>query len=187
MRNVVFALAVSLSCVPALASNAVEHLDSEMARVKSDTALVLPSQAIDEYALWSADGRYLAVNVEGEWQKIDLQTMILDAGTWHGGQVLGVIANQEAVSPATPEEISAWQKVNKLEPRQANVGGTQVELAQREFSTALVVTLPGRKPETRWQTEMENCHSLVVAPTKRHVAFICEMNGLFVLRVAPEK
>lgn len=165
------------------AGNALSGLDSQLTKLKADTALVFPSDAVDEHPLWSPDGRFLAVNVEGEWQRVDLTAVILEAGSWRRGQALGVITNREAISVAPATDIAAWQKSNTLRPRRATVGGADVQLQASELSTALVLTFPGRKPETRWQSDMENCHSLVVAPDKRHVAFICEMNGVFILRV----
>jgi hypothetical protein len=185
MRNVVYGLVALVSVSAAVAADGIQHFDVALTGLNTDTALVLPSQAVDEHALWSPDSRYLAVNVEGEWLKVDLEGIILAAGAWRGGQTLAVITNREAVSPAASDDIASWQKTNRLHPRKASVGGADVQLRQHELSTALVVTRPGRNAETRWESGMENCHSLVVAPTKRHVAFVCEMNGMFILRVAP--
>lgn len=158
------------------------RLDEQLQSVESDTALLFPSEAIDEYPIWSPDGRYLAANIEGQWKKLDLSALVLSAGTWRGGQSLGVVAGNRAFTSASREEISAWLKQNKLNPRKANVGGSIVELRQNELSTDLVITAPARTPVVRWSSSEENCHSLVVAPDHEHVAFICEMNGVFVLR-----
>ena len=162
----------------------LSHLDEQLATIGGDTALVYPSQAVDEYPLWSPDARFLAVNIEGVWKRIDLTRMELASGTWRGGQLLGVPKDSSAVADASEREIEEWQKSNKMQPRKAVAGHTIVELRQNELSTELVVTRPPRKSESRWSTDMENCHSLVVSPRGRHVAFICEMNGVFILKVA---
>ncbi len=186
-RTLVASIAVALIASAAAADSKISfaHLDQQLANVRSDTALIFSSEAIDEYPLWSSDSRYLAVNVDGEWQKVDLTLATLSPATWRGDQRIGVIANRAAVSRASQSDISAWRKRNALNSRKANVGGTVVELQANELSTALVVTSPGRKPQTRWESAEENCHSLVVAPDKTHVAFICEMNGVLILRVGP--
>ena len=159
-------------------------IDAQLTKLGSDTALVFPSGAVDEHPLWSLTSEYLAVNIEGEWQKINLRTVVLAPGTWRGGQTIGVIQNRAAVSAASSAEVAAWQKLNTLNPRRAVVGQTVVELRQSEFSTQLVVTKPARQPEIRWVSDEENCHSLVVAPDRQHVAFICEENGVFILRLS---
>lgn len=112
MRNVVLGLValVSVSVSAAVSAEGIQHFDVALTALHTDTALVLPSQAVDERALWSPDSRYLAVNVEGEWLKVDLEGGILAAGAWRGGQTLAVITNREAVSPATSDDIAAWQK-----------------------------------------------------------------------------
>ena len=186
IRRVVVAVAIALALVRhASAGEPLAKLDSELTRLHTDTALLYPSQAIDEYPLWSPDGRYVAVNVEGEWRQIDFSAVVFKAGTWREGRPLAVLVNQDAVAPASSAAIAEWRKTNKLEPRRVDVGGAQIELQATETSTALVVTQPGGKSEARWQSDLENCHSLVAAPTKHHVAFICEMTGLFLLRVGP--
>lgn len=155
-----------------------------LSRLHTDTALIYPSEAIDEYPLWSPDGRYLAVNVEGVWQKIDLSTAVLVEATWRSGQPLAVLQNKDSVSPASDLEISSWRRRNVLNPRKATLRRSTVELRSFEMFTSLVISSRGEKPVTRWRTEAENCHSLVVSPDQSHVAFICEMNGVLLLRVA---
>ena len=41
----------------------------------------------------------------------------------------------------------------------------------------------GQGARTLFQTGGENCHSLSLSPDERLMAFICELNGLFVYRL----
>ena len=130
----------------------IARLDQQLAAISTDTALVYPSQAIDEYPLWSPDGGFLAVNDTGEWKKIALAEVQLAGATWRAGQVLGVIQNRSAVTNATPQEVARWQRTNRMNPRQATIGRIVVQLREAEVSTALVITRPGNKNEGQCRT-----------------------------------
>src|SRR5262249_2589106 len=153
-----------LLSLPVLGLGAMNHLDQQLAAVQTDTALIYPSQAIDEYPVWSPDTQFLAVNDEGNWQKIDLSKTQLQSATWRQGQLLGVNRNRSSVAPASAAEIALWKRKSRMQPRRTVVGRTVVELRERGTSTELVITEPGKQPQMRWTSEEENCHSLVVSP-----------------------
>jgi hypothetical protein len=46
-------------------------LRSEMQSLDVHTALLIPSQAVDESPVWSPDSRYLGANIQGKWFKLD--------------------------------------------------------------------------------------------------------------------
>jgi hypothetical protein len=183
MIRAMFALVALLVAAPLPSLGSTIQLDQQLAAIHTDTALVYPSQAIDEYPIWSPDGQFLAVNDEGEWRKVDLAKVQLQSAKWREGQVLGVNQNHLSVTSASIAEVAQWQRNSRMQARRVIVGQTVVELRQRNASTELVVTEPGNRPHTRWTSEEENCHSLVVSPDAQHVAFICELNGVLVLRV----
>src|SRR5258708_8292037 len=54
------------------------------------------------------------------------------------------------------------------------------------MSSWLVVTAKGARPETRWTSGLENCHSLFISPDEKHVAFIAELNGTVVMASSPQ-
>lgn len=56
-------------------------------------------------------------------------------------------------------------------------------LGQSSMGTALILTEKGKPQKVLWITEMENCHSLVLSPNQKYVAFICELNGLVVMKL----
>jgi Tol biopolymer transport system component len=157
-------------------------VDAELVRIKSDTALLIPSQAVDEHPVWSPDGRYLAANVEGAWYRVDLATVRLDEAAWRNGQPIGVAAEKAALEAVSEDSVSGWIASAKVYPRKF-VGATgTLELKEKDMSTMLVITRKGRRAEQRWQSNMENCHSIVPSPDGKHIAFICEMNGVVLMR-----
>ena len=46
-------------------------LAAKMTKLSVHTVLLVPSQAVDEFPVWSPDSRFLAVNIEGKWFKLD--------------------------------------------------------------------------------------------------------------------
>jgi hypothetical protein len=162
----------------------LRSLSNELKRINTDSALVVPSQAVDEYPLWSPEGKFLAANVEGKWYKIDLAHLSLQEGTWRGGKKIGVITSKASASQASKEEIENWQKSSTLFPRKVTTTtGTVVELKESGLGVSLIVTRKGRRSITLWTTDMENCHSLVLSPDQSFVAFISETSGVVVLRL----
>jgi hypothetical protein len=64
-----------------------------MNRLHTNTALILPSDAVDEHPLWSPSRDYIAVNVMGKWYKVDLLQISLKVSSWRGKQRIGVITS----------------------------------------------------------------------------------------------
>jgi hypothetical protein len=165
---------------------ALRGFDDRLAELSVDTALVFPSQAIDEHPLWSPDGTHLGVNVAGRWLQVDLVRVKLDRGAWRRGVVVGVAIDAAAVSELPADEATRWLERNPAGEAQVTLGETSVELRQRGLATELVVTPGSGEPQVRWSSDIESCHSLVAAPDGKHVAFICELNGVLVLAFRQE-
>jgi Tol biopolymer transport system component len=160
-------------------------LVGELSRLNSDTALIVPSQGVDEFPLWSPDGRYLAANIEGKWFKIDLNHILLKEGSWRGNHKIGVIDSKSSLSGATEEEVEKWRASSKVSPRKSKtVAGTTIELRQSGLGVSLIITKKAEKSVTLWTTDMENCHSLVLSPDQKFVAFISELNGVVVFQLS---
>jgi hypothetical protein len=161
-------------------------LRPEMDRLKIDTVLILKTSALDEWVLWSKDGKYVGLNVMGKWAKIDLSKVELVDAKWRSGKPLGVNIGKGSIAPASDTEIQDWLKTSKMYPRELILAsGTKIELKEVELSTALVITPRGGQPNTIWVTGGENCHSLTASPTGEYFAFISEMNGA-VIMLAPK-
>jgi Tol biopolymer transport system component len=154
---------------------------SELDRLSVHEALVVASSAVDEEPVWSPDGRYLAANVDGKWLRIALADVKLEKGEWHGGASIGVAARASSGTSLDEKTARDWKRSARFDPRSITTrNGTKLELRQVDLGTQFVVTKKGWQPETRWSTELENCHSLALSPDDRYVAFICEQNGVIV-------
>jgi hypothetical protein len=155
-----------------------------MQRLGVNSVLIVPSQGVDEYPVWSSDGNYLAANVEGKWCKIDLAHLTLSEGTWRGGKKIGVISSKSSIAEAAKEEIEKWQKTCKMHPRKTQTTtGIRIELRKSGLGISLIVAQRGAKPLTFWTTEMENCHGLVISPDQNYVAFISEESGVVIFKL----
>lgn len=160
-----------------------KNLSSEMIRLNVETALIVRSQAIDEYPLWSPDSDFMACNIEGKWYKFRLKAIDLADIKWKG-QTIGALTTKNAYSELTNKEQAKFEKVSKLKPREVKTtNGTKVELKMEGMITSLIVTKKGEKSKKLWTSGGENCHSLVLSPDEKYVAYLCEMTGLLIMKL----
>jgi hypothetical protein len=152
-------------------------LAAEMAKLNVHTALLFPSQAADEWPLWSADSQYLAANIEGKWLKLDMRTVHLKEAKWHEQRI--AVIDQPTFTDVESAQVVEWQKGAREQDSVVSKSGIRVELPQRELSRSLVLS-KGKVRKTLWRTALENCGALSLSPDGRYVAFLCEMNGVFV-------
>jgi hypothetical protein len=161
----------------------MKNLNSEMTRLKTKTALIVQSQAIDEYPLWSPNSDFVACNIEGKWYKFRLTNIDLTDAKWRG-QTIGVLTTKDAYSEMTTKEKDEFEKLSKFNPREVETkNGTKVELKVEGMTVSLVVTKKGGKAKKLWTSGGENCHSLVLSPDEKYVAYLCEMNGLLIMKL----
>ncbi len=145
---------------------------------------MIASQAIDEHPVWSPDGRYLAVNVDSKWSRIDLSTIHLVEKTWRKDQPIGAPDRPAAASKVRESTVRRWERSARSEPRKiVTRDGTTVELRQEELGTAFIISRKGGQPVTLWTSGMENCYGLALAPDDKSVAYVCEQNGILVTRL----
>ncbi len=152
------------------------------------SALVVASQAVDERPVWSPDGRFLAVNVDESWSKVDLASISLIKGTWHDGVEIGVADPPPRLDPIPESEVRNWEKAAKAGPRHVETAnGTSIELEEEGLGTVFRITSPGGRPRVLWKTSLENCHGLALSPNQSLVAFVCELNGVIVTALESQK
>ncbi len=181
MKRLLFLLLIAFS----VASFAQKEgtIDSELDRLRTETVLIIQSQAVDEYPLWSNESDYIGCNVMGKWYKVRLTNIQLQEATWRN-QTIGVLTTQDALSDMTQKEVEGFKKVSKFQPREVITSdGTKIELKMKGFSVSLIVTSQGKDPELYWTSGGENCHSLTISPDEKYIAYLCEMNGLLVMRI----
>jgi hypothetical protein len=178
----IIAVAVAILSVQVTACRSRKSvLGSEMQRLGVRSALVVASQSIDEHPIWSPDGRFLAVNVDGGWKRIDLSSIHLVAAKWRKDQPIGAPQPAADASKIGESRVRNWQTSERFGPRRiVTREGTTVELKIGDLGTALILTQKGGQPETLWTSTIENCYGLAVAPDDKSVAYICEQNGVMV-------
>ncbi len=164
--------------------DSTKTLNSEMIRLKTETVLIVQSQAIDEYPLWSPKSDFVACNIEGNWYKFRLTNIELADAVWRG-QTIGVLTTRDAQTSLTENERVQFDKVSKFNPREVTAkNGTKIELKETgNMTVSLIVTKKGEQPKILWTSGGENCHSLVLSPDEKYVAYLCEMNGLLVMKL----
>jgi hypothetical protein len=154
-----------------------------MSRIGVETAMIVNSQAIDEYPLWSPDSDFIAANIEGKWYKFKLKNIKLSEAEWRK-QKIGVLDNDNSYLPLTKNEYENFHKTLRHNQRLVRTkDGDQVELRLEDFSTSLILTKNSHNPVTIWKSGLENCHNLSTSPDEKYVAYLCELNGLFVMRL----
>src|SRR5690606_38822218 len=85
------------------AQDTTKTLNSELTRLKTETVLIVQSQAIDEYPIWSPKSHFVACNIEGKWYKFRLTNIELADAKWRG-QTIGVLTTKDAYSELTTNE-----------------------------------------------------------------------------------
>jgi hypothetical protein len=156
-------------------------LESSLRKLGVASAIVLQSQAVDEHPIWSPDGLFLAVNVDGNWMKLTLDGISLTKGTWHDGEGIGVADPPPSLTEIAESKVREWEKSAHFAPRRvATKAGTVVELRQDGLGTLLVISRKDKKPVVLWKTSLENCHGLALSPDDSLVAYVCELNGVIV-------
>ena len=132
--SVIFSLALLVPCAHSQES---KYLESEMMRLDVHTALLMRSQSVDEFPVWSPDSRSLGVNIGGEWFKLDTRNVRLRKAKWHD-QSIAVIAKKPELVPMSIDEAAEWGKRGQhgesdIEDR----GGFKAEMRRRELSSSL--------------------------------------------------
>ena len=160
----------------------LQTLNKELERLETKTALLVPSQGIDYYPTWSPKGNKLGANILGTWYEINLDKIALVDASWRDNQILGVLNSNSSVSESANAET--WFDATRFNPRKMETkSGVLIELAQEGFGVKFRITEPDSEPIELWESGMENCHSLTLSPDHSKVAFICEMNGIFVYKL----
>lgn len=153
------------------------HIDKEFERNNINTIFLIPSQAIDEYILWSDDENLIYFNEQGKWYKKDLNYIFTIKAKWQNKTIgRNIVENRDM---ATLNEISALKSKAKFNPRKITTqNGKQIELVQNNFSIEFTID-----NKVIWKTQGENCHSLTLSPSENYVSFISELNGIMIYKI----
>ena len=155
-------------------------LESQMAKLNVHTALLVPSQGVDEFPLWSPDSRFLAANIEGHWFKVDTQRVELHEATWHGNRI-GTVSSKSTMESVSGDEANDWGKHTQHATSELTTkSGFKVEIRRSGLSASLVVSR-GKNRLVIWNSDLENCGELSASPNDEYVAYTCELNGVLVM------
>lgn len=182
--NKIYIILLTILTINVNGQETTRSLNSEMTRLKTETVLIAQSQAIDEYPLWSPNSDYIACNIEEKWYKFRLTDIDLVEAKWRG-QTIGIITTKDAYTLLTENEQKQFDKVSKFNPREVSTKNeTKIELRETgDISVSLIVTKKGEKQKILWTSGGENCHSLVLSPNEKYVAYLCELNGLLIMKL----
>lgn len=183
MKNIfyILSLAFTLSC--GTVNQFASTLESEMTRLNVDTAMIIESGAIDEYPLWSPDSQFVAANIMDNWYKFDLKNIKLFEAEWKQ-QKIGIVVNKGTISDLTDQELKQFYLHSKNGGRKIiTQTGEKIELKLSGFSSSLITTQNNAQPTVLWSSGIENCHSLSLSPNEKYVAYLCELNGMFVMKL----
>lgn len=181
--------AISLSALllgpAAMAQLSHGGFEANLQALKCDTALVLRSNAIRDPIGWTLDGKSLVVKVDGIYQRIDLDSLVLKRFKWRNELDIAGTVTKPLMTPATEEQrktaIYAVEDNSRLLTTRRGVRIALEELM--EGGVALKVTPKGGTEREIWRTSLEDCQGLAPSPNHRWVAFICGRHGVVVMKL----
>jgi len=147
------------------------------------TALIVHSQAVDDFPVWSPDSRYVAANIQGKWFKRDLSDVHLREATWHGDP-LGALESNKGMESITRKRALEWGKAARHGSTYVTgKSGIRAEFQNDELSTFLTLS-KGTERAIVFKSDIESCGELTFSPDEEYLAYICETNGVLVTDVA---
>lgn len=146
-------------------------IQNELSRLGVRTALVLPSTSIDDFPIWSPDSKYVAANVMGTWHKVNLASITLVVGTWHGDQKIAVVKAKAAVTPLEPALLKQWKPEHEPDSAVAENAAVRVEFRATNLSTALIVTRQGSFPRKSGRLTSKSAACQCCRPTDAGLRF----------------
>jgi hypothetical protein len=159
------------------AQDQMQHIKKEMSRHNVETVYIGGGGGVDEYPAWSKDGRYLALNLMGDWIGVDLENVVLNTADWKG-IVVGALAETKQIQLGT---IDGYIETRKENMRAITLSNGDEYKFVGSLGKSLTKTIKGAEPEVVWQGDFENCFGFNASPDENFLAFICEQNGLFVM------
>lgn len=185
MKFLVLAVTIfETSLVLAADAPILSKLQSEMARLGVSTAVVMPAASIDDYPILSLDGRYLYANMAPQgWWKVDLNAVVLGEAQYRE-KLIGIIQKGSTVAPAADDEVEKVRKASPpLEEKLVLKNGTRIQWEQQgALGMKLLRQVPGKSPDTLWETDMAVCGYLVSSPDEALFVTYCEGVGFIAMQ-----
>lgn len=147
---------------------------------KANYILLVKSQAIDDYPVWTTDEKGLIFNVQGKWNLATLDGLWAYDGVYRKSNI-AVITNLNT-QPVDEKTVKLHKQTLKYGNRSVTLkNGDLYELRQEGLSTKFIKKKDG-KETILWVSDMENCYSLSVSPSEKYIAYISELNGIVIYK-----
>jgi hypothetical protein len=161
------------------------NFEANLQALKCDTALILRSKTIRDPIGWTPDGKSLVVKVDGVYQRIDLDSLVLKRFKWRNDlDIAGPIAKPVMLPLAEDQRRSCLYAVEENERELVTRRGVKITFEELlEGGVALQITPKGGTPREVWRTSIEDCQGLAPSPDHRWVAFICSLHGVVVMKL----
>ncbi|MES2730340.1 MAG: hypothetical protein V4714_01280 [Bacteroidota bacterium] len=164
-------------------SSYAQSLEAELARLKTNTVLLMHSEAVEERALWSPRSDYVACKLGGKWLKISLQKITLVPGSWQGKRA-GVMKLDTVLSEVSNRDMQLFKAASGSQPIFIHTkAGTRYALKPDGDGVMLVATQTDGTSHQLWSSNGEGCYSLSLSPDEKYLACICEKSGLLVTKL----
>jgi hypothetical protein len=170
--------------VVALAHGA-DNFKAELKRLRVSTALVIHFPALDQFPVWSPDSRYIGVDVNGKWYRVELSNAHLVETTWDGNRV-GKVAGGGDLEAMSQGMAVEWDKTTKHGSTYVTSNsGMRAEFKNNmsDLSTSLVLSR-GTQRRIVFKSQIESCGGLTFSPDEKYVAYTCQTDGVFVTNIA---
>lgn len=181
------ALSLSALLLGSVAFAQLSHgsFEANLKALKCDTALILKSNAIRDPIGWTLDGKSVVVKVDGIYQRIDLDGLVLKRFKWRNDLDIAGTVTKPLMTPLTEaQRKTAIYAVEDDARLLVTRRGVRIALEElMEGGVALKVTPKGGAEREIWRTSLEDCQGLVPSPNHQWVAFICGRHGVVVMKV----
>ena len=160
-----------------------QTLDAELARLKTNLALVVHSGAVEERSLWSPRSDYVACRVMGRWIRVSLHNLALTPDRWHGKRV-GLLKSSAAPDELSADELSRFRAASDVQPILVRTrAGTRYVLQPEGEGSVLVATQANGQVRKLWSSNGEPCYSLSLSPDEKYLACLGERSGLLLTKI----
>ena len=179
----IFFLCLAFTLCTIARAQTTPTLQTELATLQTNLALLVSSSAVEERALWSPQSDYVACRLLGKWMKIPLNNLELKEGQWQGRKV-GLLKNPTLMRELSESELKLFRAASEVQPIVIRTkAGTIYSLKQAGNGMALVAK--GNNGESRqlWSSGTEACHSLSLSPDEKYLTCLCEQSGLLLTKI----
>ena len=158
-------------------------LNEQLLLLETKTALVAHSQQIDDVPLWSPNSDAVGYFIGDKWYKVSLTHIHLEKAV-KSGLVIGAITTDSLAKEMTEKEVLSFKEVSETKPREVITSdGKRIQLKMYDLRVSLIVIDKDGSSEKIFTTGGENCHSLTLSPDEKYVSYLCELTGLFVMKI----